>query len=277
MTPAETDSYLVVGATGKTGGRVASRLAAAATVREASRRGAIRFDWSEPGTYAAAVEGVLGMFLTVAGQDPDNPARVAELLATAARSDVERVVLLSARAVEFHPDGALAAVEEVVRTGPLAHTILRPSWFAQNFTEGFLAPDADGRVTAPTGEGREPFIDLDDLADVAVAALTDDRGHDTVNVSGSESLNFGEAVELLAQSTGRSARFIAADPDAYRAQIALTMPAEYVAWRMAMFDAIRDGRDAYRSDGVERLLGRPARGFSEWVAAEAGRAASQRS
>ena len=132
-------TYLIVGATGKTGGRVASLLAAEHRVLAASRHGAVRFDWADASSFGPALDGAEGMFLTVPGQAPEGASRVAELLRLAARSSVKRVVLLSARAVEFHPTGALAAVEQVVRQSPIAHTVLRPSWFAQNFTESFLA------------------------------------------------------------------------------------------------------------------------------------------
>ncbi|HEY6888839.1 MAG TPA: hypothetical protein VI300_13695 [Solirubrobacter sp.] len=237
-------TFLVIGGTGKTGRRVVERLTGGGhEVRIASR--ATGFDWARPEYDLTAVDGV---FLTVPGQDPRNPERVAALLS----GYRGRAVLLSARAVEFHPDGALAAVEDAVR----GHTILRPSWFVQNFTEGFLQPDADGVVTAPTGDGREPFVDLDDVADVAATALTQ-PGHEgvTYELSGPEAITFAEAAERVGGT------FVAADPDTYAAS--LDLPAEYVAWRMAMFDAIREGRDARVSRGVEDALGRPARPFSQ--------------
>jgi uncharacterized protein YbjT (DUF2867 family) len=206
------------------------------------------FDWADPAYDLAGIDGV---FLTVPGQDPRNPERVARLLDGFAG----RAVLLSARAVEFHPGGALAAIEDAVRR--TEHTILRPSWFVQNFTEGFLAPQ-DGIVTAPTGDGREPFVDLDDVADVAVAALTED-GHQgiTYELSGPTALTFAEAAERV------GGRFVAADPAEYAASLAL--PPEYVSWRMAMFDAIREGRDARVSSGVQDALGRPAAAFPKGV------------
>jgi uncharacterized protein YbjT (DUF2867 family) len=265
-------TFLVVGASGKTGTRVSARLAESHTVRAASRSGDIPFDWADPSGHDEALDGVDGVFLTIPGQDPQGPDRMAAMLRTAGEMGVRVAVLLSARAVDFHPQGALAGVEAAVRQGPLAHAILRPSWFAQNFTEGVLQPDAHGVVRAPTGEGREPFIDLDDVADVAVAALTGERVRGTVSLSGSEALSFGEAVRRLGDAQGRHLRFEAVDPTAYRAELAREMPAEYVAWRMAMFDAIRDGRDAFLSSGVPDALGRQAHAFSTWVKADQGSA-----
>jgi uncharacterized protein YbjT (DUF2867 family) len=232
-------TYLVIGGTGKTGRRVVDRLAGH-DVRVASR--STGFDWADP---HYDLDGVDGVFLTVPGQDPRNPERVAQLL----DGYTGRAVLLSARAVEFHPDGALAAVEQAVA----GHTILRPSWFVQNFTEGFLQPQ-DGLVTAPTGNGEEPFVDLDDVADVGVAALTQPGHAGVVELSGPEAITFAEAAARV------GGRFVAADPATYAKR--LDLPAEYVTWRMAMFDAIREGRDARVSRGVEDVLGRPAKAFS---------------
>ena len=120
-------TYLVIGGTGKTGA-ASSIVSAGHDVRVASR--ATGFDWADP---RYDLEGIDGVFLTVPGQDPRNPERVATLL----DGYTGRTVLLSARAVEFHPAGALAQVEAAV-----PGTILRPTWFVQNFTEGFLQPDA---------------------------------------------------------------------------------------------------------------------------------------
>jgi uncharacterized protein YbjT (DUF2867 family) len=233
------NTYLVIGGTGKTGRRVVDRLHGH-DVRVASR--ATGFDWAEA---RYDLEGVDGVFLTVPGQDPRNPERVSKLL----DGFSGRAVLLSARAVEFHPDGALAAVEDAVA----GHTILRPSWFVQNFTEGFLQP-RDGIVTAPTGDGLEPFVDLDDVAEVAVAALTRPGHAGIIELSGPEAITFAEAAARV------GGRFVPADPATYATS--LDLPAEYVAWRMAMFDAIREGRDARVSRGVEDVLGRPAKAFS---------------
>ena len=231
-------TYLVIGGTGKTGRRVVDRLAGH-DVRVASR--ATGFDWADP---RADLNGVDGVFLTVPGQDPRNPERVERLL----DGYQGRTVLLSARAVEFHPDGALAQIEAVV-----PGTILRPTWFVQNFTEGFLRPNARGEITAPTGDGRQPFVDLDDVADVAVAALTG-AVTGTFELSGPEAITFAEAASRV------GGRFVAMEPEEYAR--GLDLPPEYVAWRMAMFAAIREQRDARVSRGVEDVLGRPARPFT---------------
>jgi hypothetical protein len=137
-------------------------------------------------------------------------------------------------------------------------------------TEGIFIP-RDDTVTAPVGDGLEPFIDVADIAAVAAATLTGDH-HDgeTIDLSGPEAMTFAEAVAVVGEQAGRNLRFEAADPGDFAREMSKAgMTDLYVAWRMAMFEGIRDGRDAFLSDGVERVLGRPATTFAAWAAREA--------
>jgi uncharacterized protein YbjT (DUF2867 family) len=269
-------TYLLIGGTGKTGSRIARRLRAEGhQARVASRSGAdVRFEWHDPSTYPPALNGADGVFLVGPGSASDWSGLLPEFLAQAETAGVRRVVLLSARGVEFLPDGVVARVEAAIRRGPVPWTILRPSHFAQNFTEAMFVP-VDGEVIAPVGGGAEPFIDVEDLAAVAVAALTGtDRGSDlagvTIELSGPAAITFTEAVAILGRASGRTLRFTdeTADEHVDRLRRAGT-PEGYVTWRMAMLGGIRDGQDAYLSDGVQRVLGRPATDFATWAAREA--------
>ena len=266
------DTHLIIGGTGKVGGRVANDLRnAGRPVRVATRKGGdVRFDWYDPATYAPALDDVEAVYLTGPGSSTDYSPLVSDFLAEAGRAGVRRVVLLSARAAIFQPDGVVARAEQAVRDSPVSWTILRPSWFAQNFTEGIFIP-RDDTVTAPVGDGLEPFIDVADVAAVAAATLTGDQ-HDgeTIDLSGPEAMTFAEAVAVVGEQAGRNLRFEAADPGDFALEMSNAgMTDLYVAWRMAMFEGIRDGRDAFLSDGVERVLGRPATTFAAWAAREA--------
>lgn len=138
-------TFLVTGGTGKTGGRLVTSLRAAGhRVRAASRTGGdVRFDWHDPATYAPALAGVDGVFIVGPGSAMDWSGLLRSLLGQAGAAGVRRAVLLSARGVEFLPDGAVARAEEALRQGPIPWTILRPSHFAQNFTEAMLVPVKD--------------------------------------------------------------------------------------------------------------------------------------
>lgn len=265
-------SVLLIGGTGKVGRRLADVLRRRGhRVRTASRTGAeIRFDWRDPDTYVPALAGVDAVFIVGPGSARDWSPLLHALLDRAAAAGVQRAVLLSARAVEFLPDGAVDRAERALRAGLIPWNIVRPSHFAQNFTEAMFVP-LDGRVAAPVGDGAEPFVDVEDVAEVAATLLTDPAfEHEVVEVSGPEAVTFERAVAILGEAAGRPFRFEDETPDAHAARLRDDgTPEGYITWRMAMLGGIRTGADAYVSDGVERVLGRAATSFETWARREA--------
>ncbi|MEP6842921.1 MAG: NAD(P)H-binding protein, partial [Pseudolysinimonas sp.] len=242
-----------------------------AHARRASRHGGdVHFDWSDSSTWSNAVAGTDSLFIIGPGSGSDWSPRLPELLEVAEEAGASRAVLLSARAVEFHPEGVVAAAERTLRAGRVPWTILRPSHFSQNFTEAMFAP-VEGVVTAPVGDGAEPFIDVLDIAEVAAAVLRH-GGHDgeTIDLSGPEALTFAAAVAQLSEGGSSPLTFANQDRDDHIAALRNAgTPELYIAWRMAMLDAIRTGADARVSDGVAQVLGRPATTFRAWVQREA--------
>jgi uncharacterized protein YbjT (DUF2867 family) len=264
---------LLIGGTGKVGSRLARVLRRRKyRVRLASRSsGDARFDWRDPETYDQALAGVDSMFIVGPGSATDWSPLLRDLLRRAADAGVRRAVLLSARGVEFLPDGAVARAEQALREGPIPWNILRPSHFAQNFTEAMFVP-VDGVVVAPVADGAEPFVDVEDVAEVAAALLTDPSlQNDVVEVSGPEPVDFRSAVSLVGDAAGRRFTFVHESPDEHVERLrAAGTPEGYISWRMAMLGGIRTGDDAYVSDGVRRVLGRPATSFADWATREAG-------
>jgi uncharacterized protein YbjT (DUF2867 family) len=265
----DNDITLVVGGTGTTGRRVAARLAAAGRpVRVGSRSGRPRFDWADQTTWEPALEGVGAVYLSYAPDLglPGAADRVRDVAAAARAASARRLVLLSGRGQHGH-----APAERAVRDSGLAWTIVRSAWFAQNFSEGFLAPMvADGVLAVPAGEAAEPFVDVDDLADVAVAALTDDR-HDgrVYEVSGPRRLRFAEAAAEIARAAGRPVRYApVAERDFADGMAASGVPGELIGVLDEVFAELRHGGGAV-ADGVPRALGRPARDFAEYARAAA--------
>ncbi|ONI73987.1 hypothetical protein BWI15_11400 [Kribbella sp. ALI-6-A] len=262
-------TFLILGGTGKVGRRLSRRLEQDGhTIRAVGRSTPLPFDWNSPATWEPATTGADGLFIVGPGSATDWSPRLTKLLETA--SGVRHAVLLSARGVEFLPDGNVARAEQALRTGPLPWTILRPTHFAQNFTEAMFTP-VDGRIVAPVGGGAQPFVDVEDIAEVAARLLTSGAGKgETIEVSGPRAITFHDAARILAETTGRPIEFRdegeAEHADALRAA---GTPEEYIRWRLAMLGAIRRGDDAYLSDGVDRVLGRPATDFAAWAAREA--------
>ncbi|MEU5401114.1 NAD(P)H-binding protein [Streptomyces sp. NPDC005963] len=272
MTNSSSSSFLVTGGTGKTGRRVADVLQSRGfSAKVASRSGAVRFDWTDRTTWGPALTDV-GAVYVVGSEDPSAVDDVRAFVTAAAEHGVRRLVLLSARVWEDLDDGSgsVLATEQVVRASGLEWTILRPTWFAQNFTEFpyFVAPLTKGELRIPAGEGREPFVDLDDLADVAVTALTED-GHNgrTYALSGPRAMTFGEAVAEIARASGRELRYVPVTEDEYRAETIAGGESEEIAdVFVELFRHIREGRSEAVSNGVREALDRDPSDFSNYTA-----------
>jgi uncharacterized protein YbjT (DUF2867 family) len=261
-----TTTTLVLGATGKTGRRVVQRLAMRGNpTRAASRSGEWRFDWEDRRTWLPALQGVSAAYvsyypdLAVPGAD----AIVGEFAERAVQSGVRRLVLLSGRGEE----GAELAEKSVQESGA-DWTILRSTWFNQNFSEGsFAGMVAAGEVALPVGSVGEPFVDADDIADVAVAALTDTRhAGQLYELTGPRLLTFAQAVEEIAKAAGRDIRFVQIPMDAFLSELASQgEPPEVIELLSYLFTVVLDGRNARVADGVERALGRPPRDFRDYA------------
>lgn len=181
------NTHLLIGGTGKVGSRLARILTGQGqSPRIASRTGGdVRFDWRDASTHRPALNGVDGVYIVGPGSATDWSPQLTDLLSIAADERVRKAVLLSARGVEFLPARAVARAERTLMAGPVPWTILRPSHFAQNFTEAMFVP-VDGRVVAPVGRGAEPFVDVEDLDEVAAAVLTTDGWeHDVIDIGAS--------------------------------------------------------------------------------------------
>ncbi|KUL52329.1 NmrA family protein [Streptomyces sp. NRRL F-4489] len=265
---------LVLGGTGKTGKRVARQLTERGfTPLVASRSGERRFDWQDRNTWAPAVAGAGAAYL-VDSQGENAAALMAEFAEVAVKAGVRRLVLLSARAWEQAGDEAGFAVERAVRDSGAGWTVLRPTWFAQNFSEeAFLRdPVVSGEVRLPTGEGLEPFIDAEDIAASAVAALVED-GHDgaTYALSGPRVMTFGDCVREIAEATGRDIRYVPVSPQEY-VELVVDRGADrgYAEFAAGLLADVASGSGDYLSDGVQRLTGREPRDFSQYVKDTAG-------
>lgn len=265
---------LVLGGTGKTGGRIIERLTARGVdLRVGSRSAEIPFDWTDRSTWPAALAGIDHVYIAYYPDIaiPGSADLVRTLTEAAREAGVRRLVLLSGRGEE-----EAEATERVVQASGLEWTIVRCSWFNQNFDEGYLLdPILAGEVALPAGDVPEPFIDADDIADVAVAALTED-GHigEVYELTGPRLLTFAEAVAEIAKATGREIPFVPVPLEAYTAALAeADLPAE-VAWLIGyLFSEVLDGRNSHLSDGVQRALGRAPRDFTDYARDAAARGA----
>lgn len=258
---------LVLGGTGRTGHRVARRLTAAGhAVRIGSRAGNPRFDWHDPSTYGPVLDGADAAYLAYS-PDLAMPGAAEALGAVSARAvelGVRRLVLLSGRGEE----GARHS-ERAVRESGADVTVLRCAWFAQNFSENFLLdPVRAGVLALPAGGVREPFVDLEDVAEVAVRALTT-PGHAgrTYELTGPELLSFHDVAAHLTRATGRTVVYEPVTAAEFvRRATADGMPAELSEAFADLFAAILDGRNESTTRDVVDVLGRPPTPFVDYVA-----------
>ncbi|MEU8897104.1 NmrA family transcriptional regulator [Nocardia sp. NPDC048505] len=258
---------LVTGGTGKTGGRVAARLRQAGhPVRLGSRTAAIPFDWTDRGTWPAALAGVGKVYLAFQPDlaVPGAPEVIQSFTAAAKQAGVRTLVLLSGRG---EPEAE--ECEQIVRESGLEWTILRCSFFAQNFSEGaFTDYILAGHVALPNGDVPEPFVHADDIADVAVAALTTPgHGGELYELTGPRALSFAEATAEIAAATGREIDYTLITRTEFVAGLTeLQVPADAVSLLDYLFGTILDGRNSATADGVRRALGRAPRDFREYAA-----------
>lgn len=262
----------IEGATGKAGKRVVAALTAAGVpVRAASRHPGepsgsvtpVRFDWYDESTWTPAVGDAAAVFLKGLDSDDDAAAIMTRFLAA---SSVSRVVLMSAVGVDRTPEAApRRAVELAVERSGKSWTILRPSWFLQNFDEDewvfARALRERNELYAGSGESRVGFTDTRDLADAAVAVLTED-GHEGrgYTITGPDQLTFGEMAQLLAEVSGRPIRHVDATPSEHRAHFAKSgRPEAWVNHMLHLFELVRAGVFSPVTADFERLTGKKPR------------------
>lgn len=269
-------TVLVTGGTGTVGRRVAAFLRARqADVRTASRnavageRQHVRFDWEDPSTFPAAVEGVDQAFLVAPLSEPA-PA-VAGFLGTAVAAGLRRVVLLSSSAVTDAPFG-LGALPPLVRDRVAEVAVLRPSWFMENFvgSHPIAAGIRDrGHITSATDKGRVAFVDPNDIAAVAGTLLL---GHPIpdgeIILTGPEALSYDEAASIISEVTGRSVRHTSITPDELCIAIASSgVPIEYARVLAGMDEQIAGGSEDRTTTTVQDITGQAPRAFRDFVKA----------
>ena len=267
---------LVIGASGTTGSRVVAQLVAAGHgVKAASRRATpvlgaapVRFDWYDPSTHAAALDGADRVYLIPPPADPDPVAVMVPFLRQARAAGVHRAVLLSSSAI---PEGgpAVGSVHRALPDLVEQWAVLRPSWFMQNFTakhEHALSIAEHGSILTATGSGRVGFIDAQDIAAVAFRALTNEHAPDTdLVLTGPEALSYDDIAAIMTEVTGRLVVHRSLSYEQMRDRLAAQIPEEFAAMLAGLDRAIAEGSEDRVTDAVQRLTSRPARTFRAFL------------
>jgi uncharacterized protein YbjT (DUF2867 family) len=261
-------TFAVIGATGKTGRRVAALLEAGGhAVRRLARGTALPFDWEQPGGWARALDGVDRLYVTYVPDlaAPGADVTITRLTEVARSAGVRHIVLLSGRGEQ----GARRC-EEIVLDSGIPATVVSAGWFTENFTEGMLNSAVQTGVLAlAAGDVREPFVSVDDVAAVVVEALTGE-GHEgrRYEVTGPESLTLAEVAALLTEVTGRGVRYVPMGFDEFHAAVAAEAGAETATLLTELCREVFDGRNERPTDGVRQVLGREPRDVRTVLAEE---------
>jgi len=259
------NTILVIGSTGKTGKRVVDQLERRGfAVRHGSRSSDTPFDWEDRRTWAPAMAGVDKVYITYYPDlaVPGSVDAVRGLTDMAKEAGVRHVVLLSGR-----NETEAERAEDVVKASGLPWTIVRCAFFSQNFDEGaWLDEVLAGAVSLPVDDAQEPFVDADDIADVVVAALTDDRHVGRLyELTGPRLLSFRDAVAEIGKAAGRDIAFVSVPIDEYTAMLSEHgLPQDFIWLLNHLFTDVL-GSKAQLADGVQRALGREPKDFADYA------------
>ncbi|MGH1364185.1 MAG: NAD(P)H-binding protein [Calditrichia bacterium] len=257
---------LILGGTGKTGRRIAVGLRAKNfPIRIGSRSASPAFDWNNEAGWNDCLQDVESVYINYAPDlaIPGATDSIQAFVNKAKTAGVKRMVLLSGRG-----EAEAQACEKIVQESGVEWTIIRASWFNQNFSEGaFVDMIHSGQITLPVGNIPEPFVDVDDIADVAVAALTE-PGHvgELYEVTGPRLMTFSDVAAELSEATGREISFIQIPHQAFIDGATASGAPKEVTWMLDyLFSTVLDGRNAYLTDGIQRALGREPKDFSDYA------------
>jgi uncharacterized protein YbjT (DUF2867 family) len=272
MNKTTADQVLVLGATGKTGSRVAGRLSVhGASVRTAARSGAdVHFDWGNQATWEEALRRATGLYLVSPVLRIDFAGLVSQFLDQAERAGVRHVTYLSAYGVEYAPsEVALRAVElDLAARGSLTSTVIRPAWFMEDFSETFLQPVND-EIVVPAGDGAEAFVSVEDIAAVAAVTLTEPERHAgrAYAPTGPQALTMAEAAEMISAVAGRTITYRDTDREQWiAAMISTGVPAEYAQVLRPLTATLASGNGARPNSDVLDVTGTAPVTFVEFAA-----------
>lgn len=262
-----TEKFLVIGGNGKTGRKIVAKLKAQnQTVRVGSRNGLPAFDWDDSSTWAPALEGMDKVYITFQPDlaVPGALEKIEALTIQAQKSNIKKLVLLSGKG-----EREAELCEQVVINSGINYTIVRASWFSQNFSESFfLDPILAGHVALPNADAKIPYVDTDDIADVAVAALMDEKHNGQIyQLTGTRLLTFKDVVQEIATATNREITFTPITLTAYTSMLEEHgVPKDYI-WLIGYLftEVLSDDSISERSDDIEKVLARKPKDFSTYV------------
>lgn len=262
-----TENFLIIGGTGKTGRRIVDRLQKLGHhVRIGSRSAQPAFDWHDPENWAEALEGMEKVYITYQPDlaVPGAKEAIAELCKQAKKAGVKQVVLLSGKG-----EREAELCEAIVINSGIDYTIVRASWFNQNFSENFLLePILEGVVALPQANVKIPFVDANDIADVVVEAFMNDKHNGKIyELTGDQLLTFKEAIDTIAEATGRSITFVPVSMETYvNAMRALQLPEDFIWLIEYLFTVVLGNpENSIVTSDIQKVLGKAPIRFQDFA------------
>ena len=274
-------SILITGASGVLGKSiVAAALNAGFLVRQGVRdpkkatptAEAVRLNYSDPATIGPAMAGVTGLLLMAPSLDPNAPALLAPVIAAAKTAGVRHIVFISAFGVNYNEQAPLRIVEHLV-IDSVPYTILRPNFFMENFSDGFLSGSikAQGAIFLAAGDGKTSFISVQDIAAAVVAAFQTPSGGKEFNLTGPEALDHSEAARIIGEAAGRPVAYHPLTEEQMLAGARTQgMPEPAIAYLAVLYSVVRQGLAAGVTGDIEAITGRKPMTFTEFALATAG-------
>lgn len=262
-----TEHFLITGGTGKTGRRLVDRLQQLGhKVRVGSRLAQPTFDWNEPNNWSEVLEGIDKVYITYQPDlaVPGAKEAISELVQQAKKAGVKKLVLLSGKG-----EREAELCEEIVINSGINYTIVRASWFNQNFSENFLLePILEGVVALPQAHVKIPFVDADDIADVAVEVfLNEEHTGEIYELTGSQLFTFKEAVDTIAAAANRDITFVPVSLEDYsNALRELQLPEDFIWLIDYLFEVVLGNpNNSIVTHDIEKVLGRAPRTFKDFA------------
>ena len=258
--------HLIIGATGKTGTRVMQGLQELGfNPKGASRNGEVHFDWDEPTTWSPALNGIDSVYLTYYPDlaVPKAPEDISRFCALAKMKGISHITVLSGRS-----EPAAQVCENIIKQSGIGWTVVRASWFDQNFSEGlFNQFIMDGNIALPVTDVTEPFIDIDDIAEIVIDSLIDDKHSEQLyEVTGPELISFADIAAKFSAHLNREIGFESISMPEFQSRLEKDgVPQGAIEALTYLFGEVLDGRSESITDGVERALGRTATAFDEYI------------
>ena len=258
--------HLIIGATGKTGSRVMKRLKTLGfNPKGASRNGEIYFDWDEPTTWSTALNGIDVVYLTYYPDlaVPKAPEDISKFCALAKMKGIKHITVLSGRG-----EPAAQTCENIIKQSGISWTIVRASWFNQNFSEGlFRQFILDRNISLPVNSITEPFIDIDDIAEVITVSLIDEKHNGQLyEVTGPDLISFAAIAEKFSKHLNTKVNVESISPSEFQTQLSQEgLNQSTIEALTYLFSEVLDGRNEYITNDVERALGRPATSFDQYI------------